>query len=85
MLYYCVCCADQIPNLGEPHSCKIECSDCYARLYYIGEPHNCPQPNDDEDEGFKDQRSFVYERLKDLALRIITGEEVTLVRFQNCH
>jgi len=86
MLYYCVCSADQILNIGEPHSCKIVCPDCCGRLFYIGESHNCPQPylNDDEDEGFEDQREFVYDRLKDLALRILTGEEVTLLRFYNC-
>jgi len=85
MLYYCVCCADQTLNIGEHHSCKIECPDCCARLLNIGESHNCPQPYLDyyENEGFEDQREFVYDKLKDLALRILTGEEVTLLRFYN--
>jgi len=85
MLYYCASCAEHIINIGEPHSCKIECYDCYALLSYIGESHNCPIEDieDEIDEGFIDQTELTYDKLKDLAIRIWTGEDIILVKFRN--
>jgi len=85
MLCYCVVCAEKIPNLGEPHACTIQCYGCHALLDYIGEPHDCPVDieEQEDDEGFEDQIDFVYEKLKDLAVRILTGEDIVFVYFKN--
>jgi len=58
--------------LGEPHACE-----------YISELHNCPVEisDDEDDEDFEDQISFVHAKLKELV--VSTGKYTVLVRFKD--